>query len=231
MRHESFGLSRWVKGDQPGRVAHPLGTVQAAWMPCSCRTSSMPAWLTLIVKFGPLPNAPGTPPERCRPPPGRLPAAADRLPAAAGRRRAPPGRTETRNSWRQDALDPGFHGVPAGPIHPHRAADGAGVTGVRYGASAAARTTSKSPAPMVPVGTAVPVRAVVLKRFAGPFGSPTVPVRPAVRPAVGPCRPTRRRAVPSDSALRRLRPGHPQAPTGHPQVLVSCGRRFRWVLG
>jgi hypothetical protein len=29
-------------------------------------------------------------------------------------RRTPAGRTETGNSLRQDALDPGFHGVPAG---------------------------------------------------------------------------------------------------------------------
>jgi hypothetical protein len=27
-----------------------------------------------------------------------------------------------------DALDPGFHSVPAGPAHPDRDADGAGVT-------------------------------------------------------------------------------------------------------
>src|SRR5438105_9783220 len=45
----------------------------------------------------------------------------------------------------------GVHGVPAGPIHPDRAADGAGVTGVRYGARAADRTAGKPPAPMVPV--------------------------------------------------------------------------------
>src|SRR6185437_12394607 len=56
------------------------------------------------------------------------------------------GRTGTRHSRRWNALDPGFHGVPAGPIHPDRAADGAGVTGVRYGARAADRATSKPPA-------------------------------------------------------------------------------------
>jgi len=33
---------------------------------------------------------------------------------------------------------------------------------------------------MVPVGTAVPVRAVVRKQIAGPFGSPTVPSGRAV---------------------------------------------------
>jgi hypothetical protein len=37
-------------------------------------------------------------------------------------------RSETGNSLRQDALDPGFHGVPAGPAHPERDADGTGVT-------------------------------------------------------------------------------------------------------
>ena len=161
----------------------------------------------------------GTPPGRRRALPRTLPDAAGRLPE----------RTETRNSWRQNALDPGFHGVPAGPIHPNRAADGAGVTGVRYGVSAAARTTNEPPAPMVSVGTAVPVRAVVLKRVANPFGSPAVPSD-----------------LPSDSAVRRPRPCRPQARTVpsagpgrairglqpcHTQVLVSCGRRFRWVLG
>ena len=60
---------------------------------------------------------------------------------------------------------------------------------------------------MVPVGTAVPVRAVVRKQIAGPFGSPTV-----------------RSDLPSSRAVRRLRPCHPR-------VLVSCGRGFRWVLG
>jgi len=30
-------------------------------------------------------------------------------------------------SRRQNALDRGFHGVPAGPAHPDRDADGAGV--------------------------------------------------------------------------------------------------------
>jgi len=30
-------------------------------------------------------------------------------------------------SQRQNALDPGFHDVPAGPAHPDRDADGAGV--------------------------------------------------------------------------------------------------------
>jgi hypothetical protein len=56
---------------------------------------------------------------------------------------------------------------------------------------------------MVPVGTAVLVRAVVRKQIVGPFGSPTVP---------------------SDCAICRLR-------LCHPRVLVSCGRGFRRVLG
>jgi hypothetical protein len=60
---------------------------------------------------------------------------------------------------------------------------------------------------MVPVRTAVPVRAVVREQIVGPFGSPAVPSD-----------------LPSGRAIRRLRPCHPQ-------VLVSCGRRFRWVLG
>jgi hypothetical protein len=34
--------------------------------------------------------------------------------------------TGTGLSLRQNALDPGFHGVPAGPAHPERDADGAG---------------------------------------------------------------------------------------------------------
>jgi FAD binding domain len=38
------------------------------------------------------------------------------------------GRNGTGVSLRQDALDPGFHGVPAGPAYPDRDADGAGVT-------------------------------------------------------------------------------------------------------
>jgi len=38
----------------------------------------------------------------------------------------PAARTETGHSLRQNALDPGFHRVPAGPAHPERAADGAG---------------------------------------------------------------------------------------------------------
>ena len=37
-------------------------------------------------------------------------------------------RTETPDSLRQHALDPGFHDVPAGPAHPDRGADGADVT-------------------------------------------------------------------------------------------------------
>jgi hypothetical protein len=42
--------------------------------------------------------------------------------------RTPAGRTETGDSLRQNALDPGFHRVPAGSAHPDRDADGVGVT-------------------------------------------------------------------------------------------------------
>jgi hypothetical protein len=56
--------------------------------------------LKLIMKIGPLPDA-------CR---------------------TPAGRDETGLPVRSNALEPGFHGVPAGPAHPDRAADGAGVT-------------------------------------------------------------------------------------------------------
>ena len=71
---------------------------------------------------------------------------------------------------------------------------------------------------MMPVRTAVPVRAVVRKQIAGAFGSP---------------------AVPSGRAIRGLRPCHLQAPAVpsgtvwpcHPRVLVSCHRGFRRVLG
>jgi hypothetical protein len=38
------------------------------------------------------------------------------------------GRNETGLPLRQDALDPGFHCVPAGPAYLDRGADGAGVT-------------------------------------------------------------------------------------------------------
>jgi hypothetical protein len=40
----------------------------------------------------------------------------------------PAGRTETGDSLRQNALDPGFHGVPAGLAHPGRDADGVDVS-------------------------------------------------------------------------------------------------------
>jgi len=40
------------------------------------------------------------------------------------RRRTPAGRHGFGVSRRQNALDPGFHGVPAGPAHPDRDADG-----------------------------------------------------------------------------------------------------------
>ena len=139
--------------------------------------------------------------ERCRTPPERC--------------RAPPGRTGTRHSLRPSALDPGFHGVPAGPIHPDRAADGAGVTGVRYGARAAtARPASRLlDGACAYHGARARCGAQADRR---PFGSPTVLSSRAAQP----CCPT----VPSDRAIRRLRPCHPR-------VLVSCGRGFRRVLG
>ena len=94
-----------------------------------------------------------------------------------------------------------------GSAYPDRDADGAGVTGVRYDAPHRGPHGQQTARSMVPMRTAVPVRAVVLKRIAGSFGSPAVPS-----------------GLPSDCAVRRLRPCHTQ-------VLVSCGRRFRWVLG
>ena len=50
------------------------------------------------------------------------------------------GRSGTGLSPRQNALEPGVHGVPAGPAHPDRDADGAGVaeSGFRRGAGRAA---------------------------------------------------------------------------------------------
>jgi hypothetical protein len=39
-----------------------------------------------------------------------------------------PGRNETGIPLRQNALDPGFHYVLAGPAHPDRNANGADVT-------------------------------------------------------------------------------------------------------
>jgi hypothetical protein len=52
------------------------------------------------------------------------------IPLDSGPRRDPQpdaGRTGTGHALRQNALEPGFHGVPAGPTHPDRDADGAGV--------------------------------------------------------------------------------------------------------
>jgi len=43
----------------------------------------------------------------------------------------PTGRAGSGVSRRQNALDPGFHNVPASPAHPDRDADGAGVSWVR----------------------------------------------------------------------------------------------------
>ena len=40
----------------------------------------------------------------------------------------PARRSETGVPLRQNALDPGFHGVPAGPARPERGADGVSVT-------------------------------------------------------------------------------------------------------
>ena len=48
--------------------------------------------------------------------------------ACPGNRHSAAGRTGTGHSLRQNALDPGFHGVPAGPVHPDGDADGASVT-------------------------------------------------------------------------------------------------------
>jgi hypothetical protein len=42
--------------------------------------------------------------------------------------RPPSGRTETGDSLRENALDPGFHRVLTGPAHPDRDTDGAGVS-------------------------------------------------------------------------------------------------------
>src|SRR6185437_10961926 len=44
----------------------------------------------------------------------------------------PAGRTGTRLPLRQDAVDPGFHCVPADAAHPDRDADGADVSWVRF---------------------------------------------------------------------------------------------------
>jgi hypothetical protein len=43
-------------------------------------------------------------------------------------RQTPVGRHETGDSLRQNALDPGFHGVPPGPARTDRDADGAGAS-------------------------------------------------------------------------------------------------------
>jgi hypothetical protein len=69
---------------------------------------------------------------------------------------------------------------------------------------------------MVPVRTAVPVRAVVREQIAGPFGSPIVPSDRAVRT----CSPT----VLSYRAIRRFRPCRSPVP-------ASRRRGFRRVLG
>src|SRR6185437_17147555 len=42
------------------------------------------------------------------------------------------GRHETGNPLRQNALDPGFHGVLTGPAHPSREVDGADGTGAAF---------------------------------------------------------------------------------------------------
>jgi hypothetical protein len=66
-------------------------------------------------------------PERSGPgapdPPGRVGSA-----GVVGLAGGVAGRNETGLPLRQDALDPGFHCVPAGPAHLDRGADGAGVT-------------------------------------------------------------------------------------------------------
>ncbi len=165
-------------------------------MPRSCRTSSMPAWLMLIMKIGPLPNAAGRPPERCRTPPERCRTPSGTL---SGASRAPPGRTGTRNSRRKNALDPGFHGVPAGPIHPDRAADGAGVMGACYCARAPDRATSKPPDRWCLWVWRCPCALWCAGRS---------PARSALRP----CRPTVPSDLPSSRAVRGLRPCRPPAP-------------------
>jgi hypothetical protein len=71
---------------------------------------------------------------------------------------------------------------------------------------------------MVPVRTAVPVRAVVRNQIAGGFGSPTVPSGRATR-RLWPCH-QQAPAVPSAGSGRAIR-----------GVLVACDRGFRRVLG
>jgi hypothetical protein len=100
----------------------------------------------------------------------------------------------------RNALDPGFHGAPAGPAYPERAADGAGVTGVRYGARAADRATSEPPARWCLCVPRCPCALWCASES-------------SARSALRSCRPT----VSSDRAARTCRPDHPPVP-------VSCRR-------
>jgi hypothetical protein len=125
--------------------------------------------LKLIMKIGPLPDA-------CQ---------------------TPAGRTGTRLSLRQNAMDPGFHGVPACPAHLERAADGAGVTGVRYGAPVADRARPASR----PLDVACAYRGA--RARCGAQAN-----RPPVRL--------------SDCAVRLCRPGHPPVPVSCRRGSAGC---------
>src|SRR6185312_5904694 len=116
---------------------------------CSADPLSPPARLSADPPSG-RPALPADPPSRLtRPPPERLNAAGPRR--ASPERKptpvtsAPPvpysrpvwvdhedrpaaGRRETGDSLRQNAVDPGFHGVPVAPAHPGRDADGVDVS-------------------------------------------------------------------------------------------------------
>ena len=165
-------------------MAHPLVAVHTAWMPHSYRTSSMPAWHMLIMKIARC----RTPPERCRTPLGHLP----------------------------DALESGVHGVRTRWIPGFMAfqlarytqtvllcrSHGSLLRGPRCGPR-----DQQAACSMVPVGTAVPVRAVVRKQIAGPFGSPTVPSDLPSSRVVRPCRPLAPNVPSTGSGV--LRPGGP----------------------
>jgi hypothetical protein len=110
------------------------------------RLAALAQVTALAVAVGPVPPPPPPPPPLIAVPDslskswaGAAPALGCRTPSDAlpdARRpagRPPPcrtlaGRTGTGLPLRQNALDPGFHGVPAGPAHPDRDADGADVT-------------------------------------------------------------------------------------------------------
>jgi hypothetical protein len=111
-------------------------------------------------------------------------------------------------SLRQNALDPGFHGLPVGPGHPDRDSDGAGVTRVRYGARAADRATSQPPARWC---LCVPRCPCAL------WCASESPARSALRL----CRPT----VPSDCAVGLCRPDVPSGPFASSGLLPPGFRR------